>query len=83
MYFHFRCDALGYHLISNLFKRTTIEEMLHIEKLAERALFMKGEDELKATNEVQKIHDVKKMLEMVSELETSSIKDYYEWANEC
>lgn len=83
MYFHFRCDDLGYDLISNLFKRTAIEEMLHVEKLAERILFLKGEIEMKASQVVQKIHDVKKMLEMASEMETSSIRDYNNWALEC
>lgn len=83
MYFHFRCDDLGYELISNLFKRTAIEEMMHIEKLAERVLFLKGEVEMKASREVQKIHDVKKMLEMATRMETESINDYNNWANEC
>ncbi len=83
MYFHFHCDDLGYDLLSNLFKRTAIEEMMHIEKLAERVLFLKGEVEMKASQEVQKIHDVQKMLEMASGMETGSVKDYNEWANEC
>lgn len=83
MYFHFRCDDLGYDLISNLFKRTAIEEMLHVEKLAERVLFLKGEVEMKVAHEAQKIHDVKKMLELAVQMETGSIKDYNEWANEC
>jgi bacterioferritin len=66
MYFHFHCDDLGYDLLSNLFKRTAIEEMLHVERLAERILFLKGEVEMKASHDVQKIHDVKKMLEMAT-----------------
>jgi len=83
MYFHFRCDDLGYDLISNLFRRTAIEEMMHVEKLAERILFLKGEVEMKAAHDVKKIHDVKQMLEMAAGMETSSIKDYNEWALEC
>jgi len=83
MYFHFHCDDLGYDLLSNIFRRTAIEEMIHVEKLAERILFLKGEVEIKASQDVQKIQDVKKMLEMASGMETGSIKDYNEWANEC
>ncbi|NJO88453.1 MAG: bacterioferritin [Chloroflexia bacterium] len=83
MYFHFRCDDLGYDLLSNLFKRTAIEEMMHVEKIAERILFLKGEVEMKATHDVQKIHDVKKMLEMAAGMETGSVSDYNAWANEC
>ncbi|PZX17871.1 bacterioferritin [Breznakibacter xylanolyticus] len=83
MYFHFRCDDLGYDLISNLFKRTAIEEMMHVERLAERILFLKGEVEMQVGHPVQKIHDVKKMLELASEMETQSARDYNLWANEC
>jgi len=83
MYFHFRCDDLGYDLLSNLFKRTSIAEMIHVEQLAERILFLKGEVEMKQAEDVKKIHDVHKMLEMAVEMETGSIKDYNEWANEC
>jgi bacterioferritin len=83
MYFHFHCDDLGYDLLSNLFRRTAIEEMMHVEKLAERILFLKGEVEMKPASDVEKITDVKKMLEKGAEMETGSVKDYNEWANEC
>jgi bacterioferritin len=83
MYFHFHCDDQGYLLLAGLFKRTAIEEMLHIEKLAERILFLKGEVELKASGEVKKIHDAKEMLKLASKMETCSINDYNKWANEC
>lgn len=83
MYFHFHCDDLGYDLLSNLFRRTAIEEMMHVERLAERILFLKGEVEMKASTEVKKIKDVKKMLELAAEMETGSVRDYNLWANEC
>jgi bacterioferritin len=83
MYFHFHCDDLGYDLLSNLFRRTAIEEMMHVEKLAERILFLKGEVEMKPASDVEKITDVKRMLEKGAEMETGSVKDYNEWANEC
>lgn len=83
MYFHFHCDDQGYDLLAGLFKRTAIEEMLHIERLAERILFLKGEVEMKASAEVKKIHDVREMLELVSEMEKEAILNYNRWANEC
>lgn len=83
MYFHFHCDDQGYDLLANLFKRTAIEEMIHIESLAERILFLKGDVEMTASQEVKKIHDVKKMLEMAAEMEESSARDYNLWAIEC
>ncbi len=83
MYFHFHCDDQGFVLLSNLFKRTAIEEMMHVERLADRILFLKGEVEMKPAVEVTKIHDVKAMLKMASEMETQSANDYNAWANEC
>ena len=83
MYFHFHCDDQGLDLLASLFKRTAIEEMLHIERIAERILFLKGEVELVAAAEVAKIHDVKEMLEMASKMEAQSAHDYNLWANEC
>jgi bacterioferritin len=83
MYFHFHCDDQGYDLLANLFKRTAIQEMMHIEMLAERILFLKGDAELKAAHDVKKIHEVKKMLEIAAGMETGSANDYNNWANEC
>lgn len=83
MYFHFHCDDQGYDLLAGLFKKTAIEEMLHIEQLAERVLFLNGEVEMQASDEVKKIHDVKKMLELARSMEESSARDYNLWANEC
>jgi len=83
MYFHFHCDDQGYDLLANLFKRTSIEEMQHVERLAERILFLKGEVEMVNSKEVEKIHDVKKMLELSKKMEAGSVKDYNLWANEC
>jgi bacterioferritin len=83
MYFHFHCDDMGYDLLSGLFKRTAIDEMMHVERLAERILFLKGEVEMKPAVEVSKIHDVKAMLEMATRMESESARDYNLWANEC
>jgi bacterioferritin len=83
MYFHFHCDDQGYDLLAGLFKRTAIEEMLHVEKLAERILFLKGEVKMKVAEEVKVIHDVKEMLKMGCAMEEGSAIDYNKWANEC
>ena len=83
MYFHFHCDDQGYELLSGLFKKTAIEEMIHVEKCADRILFLKGEVEMKAAQEVEKIHDVSEMLKMAAKMEEESARDYNIWANEC
>jgi bacterioferritin len=83
MYCHFQCDDQGYDLLSALFRKTAIEEMMHIERIAERILFLKGDVDLKATEEVRKISDVKEMLDLVSGLENRAIIAYNQWAMEC
>ncbi|NOX53229.1 MAG: bacterioferritin [Planctomycetes bacterium] len=83
MYFHFHCDDQGYDLLAGLFRQTAIEEMMHIERLAERILFLKGEVELKAHTEVQKIHDVESMLKEARRMEEQAALQYNQWANEC
>ena len=83
MYFHFHCDDQGYDLLAGLFKKTAIEEMIHVERLSERILFLGGDVEMKASAEVEKVQDVAKMLEMSRQMEMGSVKDYNVWANEC
>ncbi|OFX30216.1 MAG: bacterioferritin [Bacteroidetes bacterium GWF2_42_66] len=83
MYFHFLCDDQGYDLLATLFKTTAIQEMMHIEILAERILFLKGEVEMVASEGVKKIHDVREMLVMAGKMEESSANAYNLWANEC
>jgi len=83
MYFHFHCDDQGLDLFANLFKRTAIDEMTHVEKLAERILFLKGEVEMNTAHSVQKIKNVKEMLELAGKMEQESAHEYNQWANEC
>lgn len=83
MYFHFHCDDQGYDLLSALFKRTAIEEMMHVERLADRIIFLKGDVEMTPATTVNKITNVKKMLEIACEMENGSASDYNRWANEC
>ncbi len=83
MYFHFHCDDQGYDLLASLFKKTAIDEMIHVEKLAERILFLKGDVEMKTSGPIQQVQDVKKMLEIGAQMEEGSARDYNLWANEC
>jgi bacterioferritin len=83
MYFHFHCDDQGYDLLANLFKRTAIQEMIHVERLAERILFLKGDVNMELAGEVNKVHNVNEMLAMAAHMEETSAAEYNEWANEC
>jgi len=83
MYFHFHCDDQGYDLLAGLFKKIAIEEMMHVEDLSERILFLGGDVEMKASEDVKKITDVEKMLQLAKGMEEQSALDYNRWANEC
>lgn len=83
MYFHFHCEDQGYDLLAGLFFRTAIEEMGHIERCAERILFLGGDVEMVAAMDVQKIQEVKEMLALARKMEEESAKEYNIWANEC
>jgi len=83
MYFHFHCDDQGYDLLADLFKKTAIGEMAHIEEFAERILFLEGKVEMKASHEVADIHDPRGMIEKAMEMEQGAVRDYNKFANEC
>ncbi|GIK61204.1 MAG: bacterioferritin [Ignavibacteriota bacterium] len=83
MYFHFHCDDQGYDLLASLFKKTAIQEMIHVEKLSERILFLKGDVEMKIVGTVKKIKEPKDMLKCAADMEDESAKEYNLWANEC
>jgi bacterioferritin len=83
MFFHFHLDDQGFDLLAQLFKRTAIEEMGHVEALAERILFLKGAVEMKLADEVEQITKVSEMLAKGRAMEEGSAVDYNVWANEC
>lgn len=83
MYFHFHLDDQGFDLLSALFKRTAIQEMGHVEVLAERILFLKGDVIMTASGEVQPVKEIEQILDMARKMEEASARDYNLWANEC
>jgi len=83
MYFHFHLDDQGFGPLAALFKRTAITEMGHVEKLAERILFLKGEVRMAASGQVALITDAAQMLAKACEMEQASADDYNRAAQEC
>ena len=55
MYWHFHLDDQGFGPLASLLRRIAIVEMTHIERIAERILFLKGEVEMLAAGGVEKI----------------------------
>ncbi len=83
MYFHFHLDDQGLAPLAMLYKRTAIEEMLHVERLAERILFLKGEVEIVPAGPVEKITEPTAMLKKAMAMEEGSQRDYNRDAMEC
>ncbi len=83
MYFHFHCNDQGFDLLASLFRKIAIEEMMHIERLAERILFLKGDVEMQPSTKTEKLHSVKDMLTAAKSMEENSTKLYNELAIKC
>ncbi|MCW5977510.1 MAG: bacterioferritin [Bryobacteraceae bacterium] len=83
MYFHFHLDDQGFGLLASLFKKVAIEEMKHVEDLAERILFLKGDVAMAAAGPVETITDPEKILQKAAQMEESSARDYNRAAIAC
>jgi len=83
MYFHFHLDDQGFGPLAMLFKQTAIEEMRHVELVAERILFLKGDVEMLPAGPVEKITDPQKILLKARGMEEHSAADYNRWAIAC
>src|SRR5215475_14635763 len=83
MYFHFHLDDQGFGPLAALFKRTAIAEMGHVEALADRILFLKGDVQMVAACPVETITDAAAMLEKAIAMEQASARDYNAAAQAC
>ncbi len=83
MYFHFHLDDQGFAPLAGLFKRIAVQEMGHVERLAERILFLKGDVKMDLAGPVEAITDAEKMVARAAEMEDQSAADYNKWALEC
>lgn len=76
MYLHFHLADQGFGPLSMLFKRIAIQEMMHVELLAERILYLKGDVEMVAAGPVEKITDPEAMLVKVMAMEEDGVHGY-------
>ena len=83
MYFHFHLDDQGFDPLAAMFKRIAIMEMGHVELLAERILFLKGDVDMKAAREVERITEPEQMLAKAARMEDESARTYNAAAIEC
>ena len=80
MYWHFHLDDQGFAPLATMFKRIAIQEMGHVERLAERILFLKGEVEMVAAGPVEKITDAQKILAKAAQMEQDGVTSYNQFA---
>jgi bacterioferritin len=83
MYWHFHLDDQGFAPLAGLLKRTAIIEMGHVEKLAERILFLKGDVKMAVAGPVEAVTDPREILTRAAGMEQKSARDYNQSALEC
>lgn len=83
LYFHFHLDDQGFRPLADLFKRIAIQEMGHVERLAERILFLKGELEMTVAGPLDRTTDAAEMVTQAAAMEEASARDYNLAAVEC
>lgn len=82
MYWHFHLADQGFNPLSAIFRRVAIVEMMHIEQLAERILFLKGDVELVPAGPVSKITDPQEILKGAAGMEQEAVEIYNQFALE-
>ncbi len=83
MYWHFHLDDQGFGPLAALLRRIAIMEMGHIERLAERILFLKGDVEMVPAGGVERITEPDAILAKAAEMEHSAVLMYNEFALTC
>lgn len=83
MYWHFHLDDQGFAPLAALLRRIAIMEMGHIERFAERILFLKGEVEMTANAAVERITEPQAILARACEMEQEAIVMYNQSAIAC
>jgi bacterioferritin len=83
MYWHFHLDDQGFAPLADLLKQTAITEMRHIERLAERILFLKCDVKMVSTGPVQAITEPAEILAKAEQMEKESAALYNTFALDC
>jgi bacterioferritin len=80
MYWHFHLDDQGFGPLAAMFKRIAIEEMGHVERFAERILFLDGDVEMVSAGPVEKVTDPQKILTRAAAMEHEAVGVYNQYA---
>ncbi|HOC54674.1 MAG TPA: ferritin-like domain-containing protein [Verrucomicrobiota bacterium] len=80
MYWHFHLDDQGFAPLSSMFRRIAIQEMVHVERLAERILFLKGDVLMVPAGPVEKITEARQILLKAAAMEQEAVGVYNQFA---
>lgn len=83
MYWHFHLDDQGFGPLSALFRRVAIVEMGHVERLAERVLFLKDDVNMVSAAPVERITEPAEIIAKACEMEHAAVVMYNQFALEC
>ena len=83
IYFHTIFEDAGYEHLASIMRSISIQEMHHIEELAERILFLGGEVNMNPAFATQSIRDVREAFEFAAKLEQNTVDSYNEYAHLC
>lgn len=83
IYFHTIFEDAGYEHIASLMRRISIQEMRHIEHLAERILFLQGQVDMNPSFKCVQINGVREAFDFACSLEQSTIDSYNEYSRLC
>ncbi len=92
LYFHFHCEDRGYDNLAKLFRTTSITEMEHIDMLADRIIYLKGDVIMKPEKNItylpkdsngDTILNVDEVLKLANQMEQRAIESYNQWAAIC
>jgi bacterioferritin len=83
MDWHFHLDDQGFGPLAALLKRISIVEMTHVEKLAERILFLKGDVKMVPSGPVDTATEATEILTRAAASEQKAVRDYNKAALEC
>jgi bacterioferritin len=83
MYWHFHLDDQGFGPLSAMLRRIAIMEMGHVERLAERILFLKGDVNMVTAAPVERITEPAEIIARAAAMEHEAVGIYNQFALEC
>ncbi len=91
LYFQFHFEDKGYTHLAKMFKNIAIKEMMHIDMLSDRILFLKGDVIMKPQSDIvylEKVDgvidlDIAKVLSISANMESKTVDIYNDFAKQC